>query len=153
MPRIFGELARFGTVGAAAYVVDVAIFNLLLLTPTGTQLGTAGQPLIAKTASVAVAVLISWIGNRYWTYRDQRGRTARGELVLFLLANLAGMAASLGCLGFSHYVLQLQSPLADNISANVIGLALGTAVRWWLYRTYVFTADGAAVRAPESQQP
>ncbi|HLS04538.1 MAG TPA: GtrA family protein [Actinomycetales bacterium] len=147
MPRIIGELARFGTVGAIAYVVDVAIFNLLLLTTVGEWLGTAGQPLAAKTFSVAVAVLVSWIGNRYWTYRHQRGRTKRGELTLFLLANLAGMAVSLGCLGISHYVLQLTSPLADNISANVIGLALGTAVRWWLYRTYVFTADGADVNA------
>lgn len=153
MPRIIGELTRFGTVGAIAYVVDVAIFNIVLLTTVGQWLGTAEQPLAAKTLSVAIAVIVSWLGNRYWTYRHKRGRTKRGELSLFLLANLAGMAVSLGCLGISHYVLQFTSPLADNISANVIGLALGTAVRWWLYRTYVFTADGAAVPAPDSRQP
>src|SRR5690625_613803 len=98
MPRIIGELTRFGTVGAVAYVVDVAIFNIALLTTVGQWLGTAEQPLAAKTLSVAIAVIVSWLGNRYWTYRHKRGRTKRGELSLFLLANLAGMAVSLGYL-------------------------------------------------------
>jgi hypothetical protein len=32
------------------------------------------------------------------------------------------------------------SALADNISANVVGLALGTAFRFWSYRKFVFPA-------------
>lgn len=159
MARLFGELTRFGAVGAVAYIVDVALFNLLLLTVIGEWLGTAGHPLTSKTLSVAIATIVSWVGNRYWTYRHQRGRSARHELALFLLANVAGMALALACLGISHYVLGLTSALADNISANIIGLALGTALRWWLYRSYVFTASGCTATgddvdelAPESQQ-
>ncbi|HLR55671.1 MAG TPA: GtrA family protein [Actinomycetales bacterium] len=152
MPRIIGELTRFGTVGVIAYVIDVALFNLLLVTSVGASLGTASHPIAAKAISVTIAVIVSWIGNRYWTYRAQRGRTKRGELALFLLANLAGMAVSLGCLVISHYMLQLTSPLADNISANVVGLALGTALRWWLYRTYVFSAGAGGGRARGSRQ-
>lgn len=152
MPRIIGELTRFGTVGVIAYVIDVALFNLLLVTSVGDSLGTASHPIAAKAISVAIAVVVSWLGNRYWTYRAQRGRTKRGELALFLLANLAGMAVSLGCLVISHYILQLTSPLADNISANVVGLALGTALRWWLYRTYVFSAGAGGGRARGSRQ-
>lgn len=154
MARLFGELTRFGTVGAVAYLVDVAVFNLLLLTFIGQFFGTNDHPIIAKAASVTVATLASWIGNRYWTYRYQRGRTKGNELVLFLLANLAGMGVALACLGLSHYVLGYTSALADNISANVIGLALGTALRWWLYRSYVFTSTGGGVDvpAPESQR-
>ena len=49
------------------------------------------------------------------------------------------MAIALSCLGFSHYVLDLRSPLADNISANLVGLALGMVFRFWSYRTFVFT--------------
>ncbi|MSW42688.1 MAG: GtrA family protein, partial [Actinobacteria bacterium] len=30
------------------------------------------------------------------------------------------------------------SPLADNVSANVIGLGLGTIFRFWSYRRWVF---------------
>ena len=42
------------------------------------------------------------------------------------------------CLAISRYVLNLDSALADNISANVIGVGLGTIFRFWSYRTIVF---------------
>ena len=38
----------------------------------------------------------------------------------------------------SHDLLGLTSRLADNVSANVIGLALGTLFRYWSYRRFVF---------------
>jgi hypothetical protein len=53
-----------------------------------------------------------------------------------------------GCLWISHYLLGLDSALADNISANVIGLGLGTLFRFWSYRRWVFPElpDDAAGR-------
>jgi hypothetical protein len=39
---------------------------------------------------------------------------------------------------FTYDVLGFQSVLASNISANVIGLALGTLVRFVLYRFWVW---------------
>ncbi|MDP2014193.1 MAG: GtrA family protein, partial [Actinomycetota bacterium] len=47
---------------------------------------------------------------------------------------------AIGCLYISHYVLGLTSALADNLSANVIGLGLGTLFRFWSYRKWVFPA-------------
>jgi putative flippase GtrA len=55
--------------------------------------------------------------------------------------NGVGLLISVGCLWFSHYALGLTSPLADNISANVVGLALGTMFRFWSYRRWVFPED------------
>ena len=50
---------------------------------------------------------------------------------------------ALGFLFVSHYGLGavwpvFQSPLADLIAANVVGLAAGTAFRFWSYRRFVF---------------
>jgi len=42
------------------------------------------------------------------------------------------------CLAVSHYALGFTSPLADNIAANVVGLGLATAFRFWSYRRWVF---------------
>ena len=42
------------------------------------------------------------------------------------------------CLAVSRYLLGLDSVVADNISANGIGLVLATATRWLLYRSLVF---------------
>jgi hypothetical protein len=40
----------------------------------------------------------------------------------------------------SHDLLGLTSRLADNVSANVVGLALGTLFRYWSYKKFVFAA-------------
>lgn len=131
------EMVKFGAVGAAAYVVDVAVFNALRL-GTGDGGPLADRPLTAKALSVAVATAVAWLGNRYWTFRRRRRAGVGRELVLFVVMNVGGMLIALLCLGVSHYLLGLTSALADNVSANVVGLVLGTAFRFWAYRTLVF---------------
>ncbi len=68
--RLGAEVAKFGTVGAMAFVIDVGLFNLL----------RAGlledSPLTAKTISVVAATAFAFLANRHWTYRD-RARTGR----------------------------------------------------------------------------
>ncbi|MGH3703932.1 MAG: GtrA family protein, partial [Agromyces sp.] len=70
---------------------------------------------------------------------------------------LGGMAIALGCLWVSHHWLGYTSLLADNIATNVVGLALGTAFRFVLYRYWVFghhRADGLSnlARVEEAQR-
>lgn len=132
------ELAKFGSVGAVAYVVDLGLFNLLSFGP-GEVLGH--KPLTAKVVSVAVATLVAWVGNRYWTFSARRTSTRGRELAAFVVVNVGGMLIAVGCLAISTYVLGLTSPLAKNVSANVVGLALGTAFRYVAYRHLVFTGD------------
>jgi putative flippase GtrA len=130
------EIAKFGIVGLTSLVIDVGVFNLLLFGGGPVD----GKPLTAKAVSVAVATTFAYFGNRYWTFRH-RGRTNMGrEYALFFLLNAVAMVIALTCLWFSHYVLGFTSPLADNISANVVGLALGTLFRFWSYRKWVFPA-------------
>ena len=132
------EAAKFGVVGIIALVIDVGLFNLLMY--AGPFAIFADKPLTAKVVAVAVAMTFAYFANRYWTFRD-RGRTSMArEYVLFVILNVIGMGIALGCLWFSHYALGLTSALADNVSANVIGLILGTLFRFWAYRKWVFPA-------------
>ncbi len=55
-----------------------------------------------------------------------------------LAVNGIAFAIPAVCLAFSRYTLGYDSVLADNVSANVVGLALATATRWLLYRRVVF---------------
>lgn len=127
------EIAKFGIVGSIAFVIDVGLFNLLLYFGP-----LEDKPLTAKVVSVAVATTFAYFGNRFWTFRH-RGRTNMGrEYALFFVLNGVAMLISVACLWISHYLLGLDSPLADNISANVIGLGLGTLFRFWSYRKWVF---------------
>jgi len=135
------ELVKFGFVGAIAFVVDVGLFNLLRFGP-GHLLGE--RPITAKIVSVAVATLVAWLGNRYWTFTDQRTGSRARELVVYGLINVAGMLIAVACLWVSHYLLGRTSALADNVSANGVGLVLATAFRYVGYKRWVFTgAPGA----------
>ena len=139
------EAVKFGVVGLVAFVVDTGLFNLLL--HVGDDPVLEEKPLTAKVASVAVATLVAWLGNRYWTFRRRRRSAVPRELALFAVVNVGGLLLALVPLGISRYVLGLESPLADNIAANVVGLALGTVFRFLMYRTVVFNEDLPAVAA------
>lgn len=134
---------KFGVVGLVGLIIDVTLFNALRLGLFGD--GWAQSPLGAKTISTSAAIIFNWLGNRYWTFREHRRRNYVREFAEYLAVSLGGMAISLGCLWFSHHVLGLTSLLADNVASNVVGLALGTAFRFILYRYWVYghhRADG-----------
>jgi putative flippase GtrA len=138
MRALITQLVRFGLVGAVGLVIDVGVFNLLRLTVFEPSVVHAG-PVYAKVISTALAIIANWIGNRYWTFgRERRPQVVR-EGLDFVAVSLGGMLIGLGCLWVSHYLLGYTSLLADNISTNVVGLALGTAFRFWLYRVWVFS--------------
>ncbi|MGR0220177.1 GtrA family protein [Agromyces sp. ZXT2-6] len=149
-------LVKFGVVGLIGFVIDVALFNALRLGVVGED--TWAQSAIgAKTISTSVAIVFNWLGNRYWTFRRHRRRHALREFAEYAVVSVGGMAIALLCLWVSHYVLGYTSLLADNIATNVVGLALGTAFRFLLYRYWVFghhRADGLSnlARVEEAQR-
>lgn len=135
------EAAKFGIVGAVAFVTDFGVFNLLRYAgPEGVGV-LHHKPLTANAIAVLVSVVVAWLGNRYWTFRHRRRASAPRELVLFLLMNGVGLLISAACLGFTYYVLELRGPVASNVSAKVVGVGLGTLFRWWAYRRFVFVQE------------
>ncbi len=143
MRLLLTQLTRFGMVGAFGLVLDVAIFNALRVTVLAPEELHEG-PVIAKVISTAVAIVANWIGNRYWTFAQFRKAAAVREGLEFLAVSIGGMLIGLGCLWLSHYVLGFTSLLADNIATNVVGLALGTAFRFTLYKWWVFAPQRSA---------
>jgi putative flippase GtrA len=133
--RLAHEVFKFGVVGAIGFVVDVTVFNLLRYAGDGLL---EQKPLTAKGISVAIATIFTYAGNRHWTWSHRARSGARREVTLFLVFNGLGMLIAIACLATSHYLLGLRSPLADNVSANGVGLALGMLFRFWSYRTFVF---------------
>lgn len=122
---------KFGVVGLVGFFTDVGIFNLL-------RLSLFDEPIAPKVISVAIATLVTWFGNRYWTFREHRRRNYLLELLEFAAVAVGGLLIGLLCLWVSHYLLGFDNIVADNISGNVIGLFLGTAFRFFLYRFWVY---------------
>jgi putative flippase GtrA len=130
------ESVKFATVGSFGFVVDIAVFNALLYGSGPLN----DKPLTAKTVSVVVATVFTYAGNRHWTFRHRVRTSVAREYPLFFLLNGVGLGIALACLATSRYVLGFSGPLADNVSANVVGLLLGTLFRFWSYRKWVFPA-------------
>lgn len=130
------ELGKFGVIGLVAFLIDLVIFNFLRF--AGGEGVLFDKPLTAKVISVLFATTFAFAGNRHWTFKVRGRSTFRRQYTLFFVFNVIGMMISLSCLWVSHYVLGYESALADNISANVIGLVLGTIFRFWSYHNWVF---------------
>ncbi|OEV05446.1 GtrA family protein [Streptomyces oceani] len=145
LEHLVRELAKFGTVGAFGFLVNVAVFNLCIHT---FDLAAVRSGVIAT----GVAIATNYVGNRYWTYRHVDKSRVQREVSLFLLFSGIGMVIENGVLAISHYGLDFTSPLADNIAKNVVGLGIGTIFRFWSYRTWVFRdRDGAGESATEEE--
>ena len=148
-----GELSRFGLVGIVAYIIDVGLFNILV--HVGDPGILADKPLTAKTVSTVVATVVAYQANREWTWKDRSRRGFWREYSLYFALNAIGLAITLVPLAVSRYVFGLDSTLADNISANVLGVGLGTLFRFWSYRRWVFPAvqkEPEVGRAPSNQR-
>lgn len=146
--RLLSYALKFGVVGLIGYGIDVGIFNMLRLGVFGHDHFFAG-PLGAKIISVTISTLVTWFGNRYWTFREHRRQNIMLELLEFCTIAIIGMGIALLCLYISHYVMGYTSLLADNISSNVVGLILATGFRFLLYRFWVYSpgrSDGLTAR-------
>ncbi|MEV8637623.1 GtrA family protein [Streptosporangium sp. NPDC051023] len=126
------ELAKFGTIGAIAFVIDTGGFNLI-------QYVFHQGPLTSKVAATVIAATVSYLGNRFWTFRHREQSGLAREYFLFFLLNGIGLLIGLLCIGFARYTLELTDPLSINI-ANLVGVGLGTLFRFWSYKKWVFLA-------------
>ena len=133
------EVLTFLAVGGAGYVVDVAAFNVLRSVAPFSVV----DPTVARTLAVAVAMCVTYAGNRSLTWRDHTRGNRRREVGLFVAFNIIGFGFSVVSLAVSHDVLGLTSRLADNVSANLVGLALGTVFRYLTYKRFVFAGTPA----------
>lgn len=150
MPRFASrEVLTFLAVGGAGYVVDVATFNLLRTQGALAQV----DPAWARTVAVFAAMAITYAGNRWLTWRAVPAGDRRREVTLFLLVNLIGFGFSVGALLVSHDLLGMTSRLDDNLSANVVGVALGTMFRFVAYRWLVFAPPSPPPVAPGPAGP
>jgi len=138
--HLLHELAKFGIVGVVAYLVDFGLSNWL-------HLGLGVGPITAKTVSTVVATVVSYVGNRHWSFAHRARSGAGRELAVFTVINVIGLVLTLACVGVARYVLGLKGGLAFNISGNLIGTGLATVFRFWAYKRYVFLhPDVAAAR-------
>lgn len=130
------EMAKFGIVGAVGFIIDFGGFNLLFYNPGP----LAGHITTAKIVSGVAATMVTWVGNRLWTFRHRRNRAAHHEAMLFFAVNGVGLVISAGWLALTHYAFHMDSRVAVNLN-TIVGIGLATVFRFWAYRQFVFAGE------------
>ena len=124
-PANWVQLAKFATVGATGYIVNLAVYAALVR-------GAGWHYALAATASFLVAVTNNYLWNRVWTFRHQRGHVGFQGL-RFLTVALAAYVANLGILAV---LVELG---VDKIVAQAIAIVLVTPLNFvgnklWSFR-------------------
>lgn len=130
---LIGELAKFGIVGVLAVLVAAVGTNVL-------HFRAGVGPLTSNVIATAAATAISYVGNRYWTFRHRQRTNVSREGIVFFVLNGIGLAIQLACLWLCTYVLNLHDRLSYNIFL-VTGIGLATAFRYGAYKKWVWRAQ------------
>jgi len=128
--RVLPELLKFGVVGGIGSVIDLGGAAVL---HSKYHVG----PLESKAMSVTAATVFTYLGSRFWTFKDRENQSMGREAVLFIVLNVAGLVIAEAVLGFVTYVMGLRGSLEYN-AASVLGTGLGTIFRFYAYRKWVF---------------
>jgi len=144
LTELIPELAKFGVVGLTGAVIDLGGAAYLH--------GSLGiGPLVAKGLSILAAMVVTYLGSRFWTFRHRVNQALMREGMLFVALNVVGLAIAEVVIAITTYGLGLKGALAYN-AASVVGTGLGTIFRYFTYKKWVFLAGapGAAVAAGEA---
>jgi len=119
------QLVKFCVVGASGYVVNLAVYTLLLR-------GAGLHYVVAAIGSFLVAVTNNYSWNRIWTFRHERGHVVHQGLRFLVVSALA--------LGANLLVLHLlvQAGLGE-VVAQAIAIVVVTPVNFvgnklWSFR-------------------
>jgi putative flippase GtrA len=86
-PANWLQLVRFGLVGGIGFVVNVAVYALMVH-----SVGVEYR--VANVVAWVVAVINNFVLNRHWTF-DASGGRARSQAARFLIVSLVAEACSL----------------------------------------------------------
>jgi len=134
------ELGAFGLVGAACFVLDLGLFQLLY--------AHAGLGAVtAKLLSTLVSMTVAYVAHRYWSFSHRARTGVRREYLVFAVVNGLTLLLSLGVVWAVRYPLGQHGSLELQL-ANVGSIVVGTVIRYLCYRRWVFVAPDHPAAVP-----
>ena len=129
-PQNWMQLLKFGFVGASGYVVNLAVFALLVHFADLHHIAAA-------TGAFAVAVTNNFWWNRHWTFAAGDGH-AGFQAARFLVVSLAGLVLNLILLE-----VFITSTGLPELAAQALAVALVTPVNFIGNKLWTFGESGA----------
>jgi putative flippase GtrA len=129
--QISHEFGKFAAIGIAGVFITNAVYDALFI-----HLGVG--PVTSTTIATVVAAIVSYLGNRYWSFRGRQRTGVAREIVVFTVLNGIGLLIQDAAVAFNYYLLHLGHHKPAVFIALNSGIALATLFRFWSYRRFVW---------------
>ncbi|HET8564871.1 MAG TPA: GtrA family protein [Solirubrobacterales bacterium] len=125
-PATWVQLLKFGVVGGGGYLINLAVFALLV--------GLGVHHTIAAVGAFAVAVSNNFLWNRYWTFGPGDG-PAHFQAARFFAVSLASLGLNLAVLE-----LLISHHLTGELAAQAIAVAVAMPFNFLGNKLWTFSA-------------
>ena len=152
--QIIHEFAKFGVIGVIGLLITnigYALFH--------SKLGWG--PVTATTVATIIATCVTYVGNRYWSFKHRARTSVAREGSIFFVLNGIGLLIQDAVVALNYYILGHFIPgvsgnkVVEFLALNV-GIGLATLFRFWSYRRFVWaekTGDGGSPVAAGGTPP
>lgn len=132
------QFVRFALVGSVGFVVDG---GLLWIVVSG-----GADPYAARAVSFPVAVFVTWLLNRLWTFALADKLSPARQFRAYFLVQLGGVATNLAAYTIVIEAFGKAAPVA--MAAFAAGSFFGMFVNFAGSRAFVFRRDAGEPSAP-----
>lgn len=122
------QFVKFGIVGGLNSLLYLGALNLLI-TVTGVATGL-GYTAFVSSAFV-VAVVNSYVWNKYWVFRASQSGGGSGEFIKFVLVNLVGFLINVGAASFVVNVIGAPIGISPSVWANIGAVSAVFITLFW----------------------
>ncbi len=131
------EFGKFAVVGIAGVFVTNGVYDLL-------NLHHGVGPVVSATVATVVAMIGTYLGNRYWSFRRRRRTSVAREISVFAVLNGIGLLIQDATVAINFYGLGLGHDKTAAFLALNTGIVGATLFRFWSYRLFVWGKPAAA---------
>ena len=134
--KSFMQIGKFALVGGVNFLLDLGILNLLIFL-TGFASGWLYS--IFKGASFIVAVINSYLLNKFWTFSDQKqDKKVAKEFLSFIVISLIGLLINNIIASFLVNYVGPQAGISENLWANIGAITASFVGMFWNFVGYKF---------------
>jgi putative flippase GtrA len=129
--QIIHEFAKFGVIGVIGLLitnVGYAVFH------SKAGLG----PVSSATVATIIATCVTYVGNRYWSFKHRERTNVAREGIIFFVLNGIGLLIQDAAVAFNYYILGLSGNKVAEFLALNAGIGMATLFRFWSYRKFVW---------------
>jgi dolichol-phosphate mannosyltransferase len=134
--RPWPQFARFATVGASGYVVNLATFAAVH--------AAGAHYRVAATAAFGAAVTSNFLANRHWTFAAAHGPRVH-QALRFLVVSIAAFLLGLGVLS-----LLIELTGLPQLAAQAVAIVVATPLSFLGNRLWTFRPAGPPRTSPQS---